>query len=317
VAPGAYLWWYLDALSDDGRHALTIIAFVGSVFSPYYAWAQQRAAARGTPLAAENFCAINVALYGPGARRWTMTERGERHVRRSASEFVVGPSRLHWDGTALQFDLDEWANPLPRRVRGRVRVVPQGLTGFRAALDEGGRHRWGPIAPCARVELDLMHPALRWQGHGYLDSNEGDEPIDRPFTDWDWSRATLADGSTAVIYDVRQKDGLERVIARRFRPDGRSEPFEAPPRQHLPASAWRVARRMRTEHGVPGGAGGVGTPTARVHETLEDTPFYVRSVLRSRLLGQEVTSVHESIDMPRLVSMPVRFMLPWRMPRRG
>ena len=33
-----YVWWYVDALSDDGRQGLTIIAFIGSVFSPYYAW---------------------------------------------------------------------------------------------------------------------------------------------------------------------------------------------------------------------------------------------------------------------------------------
>ena len=33
-----YVWWYVDALSDDGRHGLTLIAFIGSVFSPYYAW---------------------------------------------------------------------------------------------------------------------------------------------------------------------------------------------------------------------------------------------------------------------------------------
>jgi hypothetical protein len=59
-----YLWWYVDALSDDGRHGLTIIAFVGSVFSPYYAWAH----ARG-PALADDHCAINVALYGGGAVR--------------------------------------------------------------------------------------------------------------------------------------------------------------------------------------------------------------------------------------------------------
>ncbi len=34
VAPGGYAWWYVDALSEDGTKALTIIAFVGSVFSP-------------------------------------------------------------------------------------------------------------------------------------------------------------------------------------------------------------------------------------------------------------------------------------------
>ena len=40
VAPGGYLWWYIDAISDDGQYGLTIIAFVGSVFSPYYALAR-------------------------------------------------------------------------------------------------------------------------------------------------------------------------------------------------------------------------------------------------------------------------------------
>jgi carotenoid 1,2-hydratase len=307
VGSGAYLWWYLDAVSDDGRHALTLIAFVGSVFSPYYAWALRRGAQRGQPPSAEDFCSINVALYGRGVRRWAMTERGRGQVRRSAHEFVVGPSRVHWDGQSVVFELDEWANPLPRRVRGRVRVWPQALSAFAAPLDTGGRHRWGPIAPCSRVELEFSHPALRWAGHGYLDSNEGDEPIDTPFVDWDWSRASLSDGSTAVIYDVREKGGAERVITRRFFPDGRDEPFLAPPRQPLPASAWRVARQMRSEAGA----------APRVLQTLEDTPFYVRSVLDSRLLGERVVSVHESLDLPRLVSTPVQWMLPWRMPRRG
>ena len=60
--------------------------------------------------------------------------------------------------------------------------------------------------------------------------------------------------------------------------------------------------------------GGVG---ASVVQTLEDTPFYVRSVLRADLLGEQVTAVHETLSIPRLVSLPVRLMLPWRMPRRG
>ena len=44
VPSGGYRWWYLDGLSDDGRHGLTIIGFVGSVFSPYYARARAGAA---------------------------------------------------------------------------------------------------------------------------------------------------------------------------------------------------------------------------------------------------------------------------------
>jgi len=45
VKPGGYAWWYVDALSADGRFGLSIIAFVGSVFSPYYALARRRGAA--------------------------------------------------------------------------------------------------------------------------------------------------------------------------------------------------------------------------------------------------------------------------------
>jgi len=256
---------------------------------------------------ADNFCSINVALYGRGVRRWTMTERGQRHVQRTASSFTVGPSSLRWDGQSLVFDLHEVGVPLPQRVDGTVRVWPRALSRFNAPLDDGGRHRWGPIAPCSRVEVKLDRPGLSWSGDGYLDSNEGDEPIDRPFTEWDWSRGLLADGSTAVIYDVRQKQGGDRVITQRFHPDGRSESFEPPPRQALPRTAWRIGRTMRSDPGAP----------ARVTQTLEDTPFYVRSVLQSSLFGEQVTSVHETLNVPRLVSLPVRCMLPWRMPRRS
>ncbi len=235
-----------------------------------------------------------------------MTERGRRWMQRSRSEFQVGPSRLHWDGSALHVDIDEIAAPVPRRVRGRIVLRPQALCRFSTALDAAGRHRWGPIAPVSRIEVAFESPALRWQGHAYLDSNEGDEPIAAPFREWDWARATLRDGSTAVIYDVQPKEGPPRVIAQRFAPDGSARAFEAPPRHPLPRSAWRIARRMRSEAGAP----------PQVLQPLEDTPFYARATVQASLLGERVTAVHETLDLPRVVSLPVRLMLPWRMPRR-
>lgn len=304
VRPGGYCWWYLDALSDDGQHGLTIIAFVGSVFSPYYAWARAR---RGTQVEPEDHVCINVALYGRAGHRWAMTERGLPSLSRSAREFQVGPSRLTWNGTWFELTFDEVECPWPRRLRGAVRIHPSAFTRFETRLDEQGLHRWGPIAPCARVELQLADGSLRWQGPGYFDSNAGDEPIHRPFRLWDWSRAVLKDGRTAVIYDVQPRQGPDRVIAQLFHPDGRHEPLEPPPRQALRRTAWGLSRSTRSEAAVQ---------PARVLETLEDTPFYVRDVLSSRLLGQEVVSVHETLHTDRLVSWPVRGMLPFRMPRR-
>ena len=289
-------------MSDDGRHGLTIIAFVGSVFSPYYAWAR-RGGAMPDP---DNFCTLNVALYSRDARRWTMTERGAQQCHRDVQQFSIGPSRLRWDGDALVIDIDEVGMPLPQRVRGQVRVHPRSLFTFSTAIDVHGRHRWGPLAPSARVEVKLTHPAQHWKGQGYLDSNEGDEPIDRSCKEWDWSRSPMKDGSTAVIYDIQgQTAEGDKLLALRFTTQGEVLPFDAPPRQSLPATLWRIDRRMRSE-------GTVG-----VAEQLEDTPFYQRALLHSSLLGEEVHSFHESITMSRLVSPLVRAMLPFRMPRRA
>jgi carotenoid 1,2-hydratase len=63
---------------------------------------------------------------------------------------------------------------------------------------------------------------------------QGDEPIDVPFVEWDWARMGLASGHTAVVYDVRQKQAPDRVLALRFAPDGGVEAFDAPPRHPLP-----------------------------------------------------------------------------------
>ncbi len=236
-----------------------------------------------------------------------MTERSRRRVQRDATQFTIGPSQLRWHGDCLEIDICEYAMPLPFPVRGRVRVYPQQLTNFSVPLDAKGRHRWGPIAPCARVEVALNQPDLRWQGHAYLDSNEGDEPIEHAFREWDWSRATLDDGSTAVIYDVQPLATPDRLHAYRFFPDGRVLPFEAPPRQALPKTGWRMERRMRSDDLQP----------VTVIDTLEDTPFYERSVLASSLFGQRVISVHETLNVPRFVSPVVQRMLPFRMPRIG
>ena len=300
VPSGGYLWWYLDALSDDGRFGLSIIAFVGSVFSPYYAWARKRG-----PADPDNFCALNVALYSAGARRWSMTERGARHNQRDASHFRIGPSQLEWDGRALTIHIDEVGVPIPRRIRGTVKLHPRQLFHFSTALDAHGRHRWGPLAPHARVEVKLQHPGQRWSGHAYLDSNEGDEPVERAFTEWDWSRSQMKDGSTAVLYDVEPGKAQGRLLALRFGRHGGVQPFEPPPLQALPRTAWRIDRRMRSDSQV------------LVSQQLEDTPFYQRAVLQSSLLGESVSSFHETLHVPRLVSPVVQAMLPWRMPRRG
>jgi carotenoid 1,2-hydratase len=301
VKPGGYLWWYVDAVSDDGLHGLTMIAFVGSVFSPYYHMAM-----RGGAADPENHVAINIALYGPRGG-WAMTERGRGRLERSTKHFRVGPSALTWENGQLVITLDELGMPFLKRIRGEIRLTPAALTGRSFALDEAKRHHWRPIAPTARVEARFDEPALAWSGPGYLDSNIGAEPIVDGFHDWDWSRAPCRDG-TAVLYDMRRKAGGRKVLALMIGRDGAISDFEAPPVAELPPGRiWRARRSIGCEQGA----------SPRVVHTLEDTPFYARSLVSTRLMGEDVTSFHESLNCDRLRWPIVKAMLPVRMPRRA
>lgn len=306
VEPGGYCWWYLDGLSDDGRYGITLIAFVGSVFSPYYAWARRRG--RADP---SNHCALNVALYatgGGGPRRWTLTERGRSALGQTAGRLGVGPSALAWDGDRLSVEIDERAAPLPYPVRGRVRLHPLAITQRDYALDGDpgtGRHRWWPIAPRARLEVEMQAPRLAWKGAGYFDMNAGSEPLERGFHSWDWSRADT-DGASLILYDTRGSAGGARSLALRIDDHGGVEDFAAPPPSPLPQTAiWRIRRATRSDAGA----------AARVVKTLEDTPFYARSVVSARLRGRAVTAMHESLSLTRFASPWVQLLLPFRMPR--
>jgi carotenoid 1,2-hydratase len=299
IPPDGYAWWYIDALSDDGRHGLTLIAFVGSVFSPYYAWARRRGGADPA-----NHCAFNVALYGGRGGRWAMTERGAAQLQREPSQLAIGPSRMRWSGEALEIEVNEVCAPIPRRVRGTVRLIPSTLCDHGISLDPLGLHRWTPFAPCARIEVALSEPALKWSGLGYFDSNGGTEPLENCFTDWTWSRASLP-ASSIVLYDVGLRDAAARSFAFKFAANGSMQEIEPPRAAPLPGTAWRLTRHTRVDAGQ----------SVRVIKTLEDAPFYSRTLLDTGLMGVRLPAIHESLNLNRFRSRWVQCLLPFRMPR--
>jgi carotenoid 1,2-hydratase len=229
-----------------------------------------------------------------------MTERDAGSVRRGTDFLTIGPSALEWDGHALTVRIQEVGMPFARRIRGTVRVVPPALESTAWLLDSAGRHRWQPIAPCARVEVRIDQPSVSWSGPGYFDTNDGDRPLEADFIRWDWSRAPV-EGGTAVLYDLQRRDG-PMTLALRYRREGGVEVIPPVPPVALPRTRWRVPRFI-----------GAGSPT--VEATLEDTPFYARSVVGATLLGQTVTAMHESLSLDRFAHPLVQAMLPFRMPR--
>jgi carotenoid 1,2-hydratase len=282
-----------------------VIAFIGSVFSPYYAWS-----GRTKP---EDHVAVNVALYHPEGNAWTMTERGQGSLFRSREQIQIGPSRLVYDEKGLEICFDEVALPwpgqrlLPSRISGRIRIAPEVRSDLVCRLDPEGHHVWHPVYPRARVQIESNYfPPGGWTGEGYHDFNAGDRPPQVDFCGWDWARGTDRHQNTVLCYDAQLKEGSRHSLALSFGPDGRSTRLAPPPRFALPASSWRVRGGIYCDAGK----------SARVLRKLEDTPFYSRALVGTSLWGKEITLMHETLDCARLDNPLVRLMLPFRMPRR-
>ena len=238
-----------------------------------------------------------------------MTERGAADTNQSADSLVIGPSAMRWVGDRLVIDIEErdirLGVPWRRRVKGQVILTPEMLSQHSFALDPAGRHHWHAIAPRARIEVRMQAPAVSWTGNGYLDGNDGSEPIENGFASWHWSRAHRG-RDVAVIYEGQRRDGSRFGSALRFDASGTPHHEELPLVAPLPRTWWAMERRTRADRGC-----------AAVQHTWEDSPFYARSTIAARLWGESVTAVQESISLDRLINPVVQWMLPYKMPREA
>ena len=292
LPPDGYAWWYLDVLDPESDQGFTLIALLGSVFSPGYARSRRRG-----PTDPLEFCAINIAVYG-ARKRWVMTEHAE--VERTSDHLRIGGTTLRYEGADLVVEFDERCSPFGGQLKGSVRVTPIIAGNVCHALDAEARHRWWPIAPVARAVVELGTVGklgqVRFEGAAYHDINAGDRPLEADFVSWNWCRS--ADG--AVLYDVIPRDGPPVQFGVQFTPDGaQAIDWEAP--IELPKGGWGVGRSTRSDAPI------------NLHQTLEDTPFYTRSWLHRAGPDGPVHVMHESLDLDRFDRAWVRFLLPFKM----
>ena len=275
---------------------VVVIAFVGSVFSPYYYRARQRGCA--DPL---QHTAINVALYGRGVERWAMTERGAAATRLAPTALAIGPSAVAVDDGRLAVTIRERGAPLPRRIEGRVEVTPICCNRQTFALHANGRHEWQPVAPLARIDVRFQRPNVRWQGSAYVDSNGGSGALEDDFLGWHWCRSADASG-VDIRYAATDRAGMESRLLLRFDDDGAVTALEPGALHGLGRGLWGVQRST------------LNPAPVRIERALEDTPFYTRSVLA---VGDSAhrRAVHEQLSLARFSRPWVRTLLPFRMPR--
>ena len=296
VEPGGYAWWYVDALSKDRRYGLTVIAFVGSVFSPYYAWARRR-----DPL---DHCAVNVALYGPHGTLWAMTER-KRGAVRWAATLSGSDGRGRFGAATDSCSISTNARRRSRAGSGggsesaRKRSIRAASCSRKPAGTGGGRS-----CPAQTSRSTWRRRRFGWRGRGYFDQNAGAEPLELGFRRWTWSRSGTG-GETTVLYDAERRRGPPLSLALRFDAQGGFETRPPPPVATLPRTRWGLHRATRADDGL-----------ASALRSFEDTPFYARGLVAHTLFGERVESVHESLSLDRFANPAVRLMLPFRMPRR-
>lgn len=236
-----------------------------------------------------------------------MTDRGTTALRTTPDRFTVGPSSMTWTGSDLVIDIDEVSSlPLVSRMRGRITVTPQAITGVELPLTPDGAHVWRPFAPVSDITVDLNAPGWQFDGHGYFDANFGTRPLESAFSYWTWGRYPTSAGATC-FYDATRRDGTSLEAAVAFAPDGSAQTVTAPPRTAFKRTLWALRRETRADAGF----------TPRQTKAMLDAPFYSRAVVETQINGEVTRGVHEALDLNRYANPLLKPMLAVRVPRRA
>jgi carotenoid 1,2-hydratase len=317
--PGAYRWWYFDAISDDGETSLVAIFFVGSVFSPYYA----ARLARGEAPSPREHVAVNVALYRHGKPfAWAFSEYGaERLNIEGESERNIGSGRVaiagSWferrrDGSIL-VHIDERRTLTGKPLAGSLLVTPQNariaVSSVKLASD---RHEWRPVAPHARVVARFDEPGLAFDGAGYHDENWGSEPPARAMASWSWGRVHHAD-RTRIFFDTLSRSGHRKLVV--FDSvSGSHVAWPSPRKVRVSARSWLLPVPFAFEAGSREDGRNIVLGPPRL---IERAPFYARFHAEFPHPAGRASSIGlgEHVDFTRFSDPIVRRMIALRIAR--
>ena len=229
LKPHGYQWWYVDAISEDQSYSLTMIIFVGHVFSPHYFRARQTETE--PKLRPESFCAFNISLHAltnsavkqlGSPSLWVLNEYSTnapelpaQQVQRDCHSFKINDSQWLQTKDEVLININEvtkaFFQRMSSKIIGQVRLKLKRFH-HEIPLDHARKHHWMAIAPFAEINVDLEQPNLSFKGRAYHDGNWGEEPLENAFKSWTWSRAELSQG-TCVLYDINEHNRQEKPRA--------------------------------------------------------------------------------------------------------
>ena len=213
--PGAYEWWYFDAVDHSGRYKFVIIFYEGNPFSPSYIKDIDSNTAT-----ADQYPAISISVYDgdtPIYYSFTEFDADDCFFYEEHPELKVGKHLMKGysteDQITYELKLDETL-PSGDRIESELTftsgVFSRAL--FSSKPHEKAGHMWYPIQPGAEVEGTIEIGAessestvIDFEGNGYHDHNTGSEPMKEEFVDWYWGRFHFRD-YTLIYYLMNQKD---------------------------------------------------------------------------------------------------------------
>ena len=312
--PGAYEWWYFDALSDDGEWAMACIWFLGNPFSPYY-----RLAARGQRADPFAHNAVFFALYRWGRlHAYHFTRYPAVRIEAGGSvpgTLRFGPNRLTLGGEGgCELTIaDENANR--RILEATLRfafspLLPQAVQG------DGGveTHFWLPAAPAClvsgRITLREAQNSgaeeITFTGQGYHDHNWGRLPFAENIRDWYWARVGLGPERAALLYHVRAQGNEKSANHLLLFDGGRLVHHDA-------GACVRLSRPVMNGFGTVyatrllAGSGDVRA-CFRLRSRLDSAPFYLRTLCDATVTqggkAETGTGIGEYLR-PRVMSWPL------------
>ena len=290
--PGAYEWWYFDALSDDGQWALACIWFLGNPFSPYY-----RLAARGQPADPFAHNALFFALYRHGKlHAYHFTRFPQARIETAGqlpATLQFGPNRLFLsaEGNSRLEIADENANC--RRLEARLAFTAPPLTSKAVKDTSEDAHHWLPAAPVCRVSGQIAlrdaqnrdAQVINFTGHGYHDHNWGRLPFDADIRDWYWARAALSEERAVLLYFVRYRGRRNPISHLLLFDHGHLVPLETEAQVRLSRFTRNgFGTRYATQLSVECGAIHV---QFHLGPRLDSAPFYVRLLCEASVTSGE------------------------------
>ena len=307
-ASAAYEWWYLDAISTDGRTAFVFIWFAGLPFSPDALTNHER----GRPARAADHVAMFTAVYVEGKQIAYALNRhpeSEFEAARESLNVRVGPNRLErFSNGDIAATVDAPMLFGGGRLSGTLRLSASGGQGAGIGEVAGAAdHVWNPLVPSCELSGSLRLAGAdgseKWSsefaGRGYLDHNYGSRPLTEGIRRWHWGRAHLGD-TTIVYYHNEPKSGPHESVLAVI--DASADPNCTD--IQFSATDWRrriLCPRFPNTVAVTGLRGNDRvTFTARRRHIVDWGPFYMRFLcdVTATIRGRELsgTAITEYLD---------------------